>query len=312
MTATTPEEVALRVKEAVRAHSAGSLRSQQQAQQLIGMSELGACRNYLLHMVKQTPFDERDDIKWPAFIGTAIGDRLEKAVAERFGYTVQRVVQVTLPSGKTVSGSCDVQADREGVWDFKSVDGLESVRRTGPTFRQKVQIMGYLLALIQSGEVDDDGVACLVFVDRSGRDPEPYVWMSAYDPDILAEADRRIDDVVYARLYESEAPRDEPDAWCQVACPFYYKCRGATTDVGGLIEDEGALLAVKHYEEGKRLVREGERLKDEAKVTLKGVEGSTGEHLVRWTHINETEVPGFTRKGYSRLDIRKMPKGGPQ
>lgn len=306
----TPDEIALMVKEAIRTQGMNSLRSQQQAEQLIGMSELGACRNYLLHMVKQTEPDEDLSIKWPAFIGTWLGDALENAVRATFGFEVQRAVEVTLPSGKRLAGTCDVKAD-DSVWDFKAVDGLESIKRSGPSFRQKAQIMGYLMALIQSGELPEDAVAVLVFYDRSGRDDTPHVWMQPLDMDIILEADERLDEVVYSRLYDSEAPRDEPDAWCQVACPFYSKCRGASSDVSGLIEDEGALLAVKNYEEGKRLVREGDRLKDEAKQTLRGVQGSTGEHLVRWTEVGETHVAGFTRKSYAKIDVRPMPKGGP-
>lgn len=304
--ATTADEIALQVQEAVRAHSAGSLRSLQQAEQLIGMSELGACRNYLRHMVIQTPFDDNeDDIKWPAFIGTALGDRLEQAIAASFDYLVQQTVEVTLPSGKVLAGHCDVQAN-DAVWDFKAVDGLESVKRSGPTFRQKAQIMGYLLALIQMEALPPDALAVLVFVDRSGRDPKPHIWTSTLDMSVIEQADERLEDVVYAVMHGEEAPRDEPDAWCQVACPFYTKCRGASTDVGGLITEEGALLAVKNYEEGKRLEREGARLKDEAKRDLKGVEGSTGEHIVRWTRVNETTVPGFTRKGYDKIDVRPV------
>lgn len=304
--ATTPDEIALQVQEAVRAHSMGSLRSQQQGDHLIGMSELGACRNYLRLMILETPYDDNeDDIRWPAFIGTALGDRLEQAIAESFGYLVQETVQVTLPSGRMLQGHCDVQAD-DAVWDFKSVDGLESVKRNGPTFRQKAQIMGYLMALIQAGKLPEDALAVLVFVDRSGRDPHPWVWSSVLDMSVIEEADNRLDDVTYAVMHDEEASRDEPDAWCQVACPFYTKCRGATSDVGGLIEDEGALLAVKNYDEGKRMVREGTRLKDEAKRDLVNVEGSTGEHIVRWVHVNESDVPSFTRKAYDRLDIRKV------
>lgn len=308
--ATTPDEIALQVMEAVRAHSMGSLRSQQQAAHLIGVSELGACRNYLRHMVIETPYDDNeDDIKWPAFIGTWLGNGLEEAVRDSFGFTAQRTVEVKLPSGKRIQGHCDVHND-EGVWDFKAVDGLESVKRSGPTFRQKAQVMAYLLALIQSGELPEDAYCALVFIDRSGRDPRPHVWMSMLDMQVIEEAEQRLDDVVYAVMHDEEAPRDEPAAWCQVACPFFSKCRGATTDVSGLITDEGALLAVKNYEEGKRMAREAERLKDEAKRDLVGVEGSTGTHLVRWTHVNESEVPAFTRKAYAKIDIRKLPKGG--
>lgn len=284
----------------------GSLRSQQSREHLIGMSELGACRNFLRLMILETPYDDNeDDIRWPAFIGTALGDRLEQAIAESFGYLVQETVQVTLPSGRMLQGHCDVQAG-DAVWDFKSVDGLESVKRNGPSFRQKAQIMGYLMALIQSGDLPEDALAVLVFVDRSGRDPLPWVWTSVLDMSVIEEADSRLDDVTYAVMHDEEASRDEPDAWCQVACPFYTKCRGATSDVGGLIEDEGALLAVKNYDEGKRMVREGTRLKDEAKRDLVNVEGSTGEHIVRWVHVNESDVPSFTRKAYDRLDIRKV------
>lgn len=309
--ATTADEIALQVQEAVRAHSTGSLRSLQQKEHLIGMSELGACRNYLRNMVVQTPYDDNeDDIKWPAFIGTALGDRLEQAIAESFDYLVQQTVEVTLPSGKVLAGHCDVQAD-DAVWDFKAVDGLETVKRNGPTFRQKAQIMGYLLALQQSGALPADALAVLVFIDRSGRDPRPYVWTSLLDMQVIEEADSRLDDVVYAVMHGEEASRDEPDAWCQVACPFYTKCRGATTDVGGLIEDEGAILAIKNYEAGKKMVKEGERLKDESKLTLKGVEGSTGEHIIRWTRVNESEVPGYTRRGYDKIDVRPVRRASP-
>lgn len=272
---------------------------------------MGACRNYLRNMIVQTPYDDSDDVRWPAFIGTSLGDSLENAMRESFGYTTQRTVEVTLPSGKRVQGHCDVHTD-DGVWDFKAVDGVESVKRTGPSFRQKAQVMAYLLALIQSGDLPDDAYCALVFIDRSGRDSKPHVWMSGLDMEVIEEAERRLDDVVYAVMHGEEASRDEPATWCQVACPFYSKCRGAETDVQGLITDESALLAVKHYEEAREMAKAAERLKDEAKATLKGVEGSTGEYIVRWTQVNQTDVPGFTRKAYRKLDIRRLPKGGPK
>lgn len=304
----TPEDISLFVQDAVRNLSMNTTRTLQQLEHVVGVSEMGACRNYLVHMVKGTEYDDPTDIKWPAFIGTALGERLELAMATLDGTRTQVPLTVTLPSGLAVGGTCDVLRP-DAVWDFKAVNGLQMIRRSGPTLQQKAQIMLYLLAAIQAGLIpEEEAVAVLVFVDRSGVNPEPYVWMEKFDPSIIEQVDERLADVVYAVQTGEEAQRDQPYEWCKVACPFFTKCRGQELHASGLIEDEEVIQATKFYREGLKLEKEGKALKDEAKERLKGVEGSTGETMISWTDVPPTEVAAGTRAGYQRLNLRGIRK----
>lgn len=305
-------DIAMLVREAVRDHTMDTARSQQSAARLIGPSEIGGCRSYLARIIADVPFDDQDDIKWAAFVGTAVGERLEASVAATVpGARTQVPVQATLRSGLTVGGTADVVLP-DGVWDFKSVDGLEAIRRTGPSFKQAAQINTYLLGLIQAGELPEDATWALVYVDRSGKDDIPVVYEGTLDHEVLAEVDRRLEDVIYAVEFDlNSAPRDEPFDWCMKACPFFRSCRGADEHlVGGLITHERYLTAIKLYQQGKAEEKVGKQLADEAKAELEGVSGSTGELELTWTHVPETEIATYTRAAYSRLTLKpvKAPK----
>ena len=306
----TPDQVAVTVREAIRAHTMGSTRSQQSAQKLIGISEIGGCRAYLARMILQMPFDERmDDIKWAAFCGTALGERLEMAVRETVpGVFTQVPLTATFPNDLKISGSADIVKAGQGIWDFKSVNGLEMVRRNGASFQQRAQANTYLLAAIQAGLVPEDACWYLVFVDRSGADDTPHVISEPYDPDLTAQVSQRLEDVMYAALRDLDsAPRDMPHDWCMKACPFYSTCRGADEHQAfGLIEDEGHRQAVKDYQEGKRLEKAGKAQADEAKEVLLGVSGSTGEQEVTWTVVPETTIETYVRSPYVRMTIRNV------
>jgi hypothetical protein len=305
------EEVAQRiadeVREAIRSHTMGSDRSRQQAEHRIGISEIGACRSYLARMITQQPYDDPSgDIKLPAFIGSAVGDRMESAVHEQFGYETQQTVELTLPSGRVVPGHLDVNTG-EHIWDIKTVDGLDVVRRDGPSFKNKAQVSGYRKAKIDAGELHPNACAALVYVDRSGKDDSMYVYvMEPFECDaILAEVDQRLDDVEYGVINGVEdVPKDEPLTWC-VHCPFFQTCRG-DRNPSGVIDDLGHLDAVQRYVDGRELVRQGNSLMKSAKYELDGVSGSTGEYAVSWTHMNETKVESFTRSATDRMDVRKV------
>jgi hypothetical protein len=309
------DDVAVLVREAIRTHSMNTARSQQSAARLIGPSEIGGCRAYLARVIADYPFDDMDDVKWAAFVGTSVGERLEHAMLDSYPGEVdtQVPVQATLPSGLKVAGNADVVLRRRGVIDFKSVDGLETVRRTGPSFKQVAQITMYLLGLIQAGELEPDAAWFLVFVDRSGRDDVPVVFEGTLSDEVLATIDARLEDVIYAVEHDIEsAPRDEPYDWCMKVCPMFGSCRGKDEHLtSGLITNEDALSAVKLYAEGQDLAKTGKRLMDESKQTLLGVTGSTGETIVSWTHVSETEIAAYTRAGYDRLTLKpiKSPRG---
>lgn len=305
----TPDDVSGMVLDALRQDNLTKPRTIQSDSFLIGMSEIGGCRNFVAHMLKQTPKDEGDEeeeVKWKAYIGSALGDALERDMKRFFGFTTQVEFDTKFPSDRVVKGHCDI-LDRKMIGDFKSVDGLEAIRKDGPSFRQKAQIMGYLLGGIQNGLVDEDAVAALIYVDRSGRNHKPVVWVSGLDMDIIREVDERLDDVYYAVLNGEDASRDEPIAWCAVACPFFSTCR-MEHQPSGLVDDPGHLASLDLYVAGRELKKQGEQMMDEAKRDLEDVNGSTGELVVRHTWINETVVESYPRAGYWRMDIRKAPK----
>lgn len=296
------------IMDAANRRTMNTARSQQAATHILGPSDLGSCRNYLRLMVLQHPYDEANvsDSRWPAFIGTAVGDHLEDALAASSPEIRTQVpLAIQFPSGRQTRGTADaLLPDR--VIDFKAKDGLATIRRTGPSFGNLVQINTYLLGAIQAGLVPEDAQWSLVYYDRSGREAKPYVVSGTLDMDIIAEMESRLDDVEYAVAHGEEAPRDNPEPLCRY-CPFYFSCRGGVTDSPGLIVDAGHLDAVAQYREGIALEREAKRLKDEAKAALVGAAGSTGQYVVRWIHVNEVDVPASRRSAYDRLDIRPLP-----
>src|SRR3954467_5568246 len=133
MSNVTVDDTASYVREAIRTHSMNTARSQQSADRLIGPSEIGGCRAYLARVIADVPFDDDiDDVKWAAFVGTAVGARIEEAMADAYpGEVITQVpVQVTLPtSGFKIAGNADIVRKGRGVVDIKTVDGLETIRR---------------------------------------------------------------------------------------------------------------------------------------------------------------------------------------
>jgi hypothetical protein len=304
------EAIADLVIDAARRKTMNAPRTQQAVNHVLGPSDLGGCREYLRRMVLGEPFDADDDAdpRWPAFIGTAVGEHLEHALGAADPATRTQVpLAVVLPSGRQTRGTCDlVLPQHDLIGDLKAKDGLATVRRAGPSFENLVQINLYLLGAIQAGLVSPDAHWALIYYDRSGREHTPHVVVGQLDLEIIAQMEARLDDVEYAVTMGEETVRDLPEPVCRVICSFYAACRGTESDAQGLISDPGQLDAVEQYRQGQALEKEGARMKDEAKQALRGVTGSTGQHTVRWVDIGPTTVPTSTRSGYSRLDVRKI------
>lgn len=281
-------------------------RSQQAAEHYLGVSDIGHCREYARRTIIQEPYsDERD--KTAAFIGTILGAGYEAALrAEHPDWLFQHEVLVSLPSGTKVMGHPDVVAtDIDVLIDLKSKDGLEVVKKEGPTTQQWFQTHGYASACIEQGLLTENCQVALVYYDRSGATPEPHTVMAPYDPDVLVQMDMWLEDVFYAVRQGEEAARDKPRDWCERWCERYSACRLYDTDVTGLLEATDTLAAIATYAEGHELERTGKRMKDESKAVLRGVSGHSATHTVRWVEIGPTEIAATTRAGYSRLDLRK-------
>lgn len=308
--------VAHKVTQAIRSATMDSARSQQSKQHLVGMSDMGGCREYLRLTVLETPFDpveeEDDDLNLDSFIGTAFGDRLESILEGE--YRTQVPITLTLPNGLVVAGTADIVGD-DCVWDGKTTKHYANIRRHGPDFTHKAQLAGYLVGAVQEGIITgEEPYGALVYFDRLGKFKTPHVYVMTLEEagEILAgtgaegegSIQERIEQVVYAVANNEMTTRDRPEEWCKVACPYYLTCRAGVTDVNEVIWDLELLQAVDDVLAARHIKKEAEALKAGAEARLFGINGSTRKHLVRWITVNGSE----TRAGYTRLDVREVPR----
>lgn len=294
------------IRDAIRSDTHGSNRSRQSQRYQVGISEIGACRNYLRHMLAQTPRDKEDSLKWSAFVGTAIGDRLEMILADLQAHRVQKPVKLALGDDEEdiIPGTCDVFTGDAAI-DIKTRDGLALVRNTGPTFREKAQVCGYRQALIDSMEMDPSAPAVLVYLDRSGRDEDFHVVvLTPFECDVIIDqVYERWEDVKIAHAAGIDAPRDEVPQICEQICPFFSTCRPVA--VGTDLLDDGTAVFVHEYVKAREERNKAQDLMDEIKVALKGVNGKTDEYSLSWSETKGGWVEGFERKPTTRMSIRK-------
>ena len=281
----------------------------------IGVSDIGHCREYVRRMITNEEFTDDEPDSMAAFVGTALGDLLERGWS---GPDVRTQVTVTVPLragdydlALNLPGHVDIVTGNR-VWDIKSKDRLGVVRRSGPSLKEKFQPTLYAHALIADGTLThtkDDPVQCgLIYLDRSGKEgSRPHVVMWDYDPAIVEEAEAWLGDVMYAVQNGEEAPRDKERAWCYQYCPFATGCRGGQdTDVTGLISDPTLLAAVDTYRDAMDRERQVKLDKEAAKSVLAGISGNTRSGWsIRTVTVNEVEVPTHVRAGYERIDIRR-------
>lgn len=318
----TPEEqeIADQVYEAMQLASRNSERSEQSKRWQAGLSDLGWCAEKTRRMLNQEVPEGEDYFK--AFLGTAIGDHVEKALVEQMWphAIVQASVTATIPGdgGRTyvLPGHPDVVLPEGKVLDNKTVFGLAGVERDGPSRSQQFQRHGYGLGAFTSGLFDegvtlDDVQVGNIWIDRSGQDQRVHVQMERYNPDVIAEAGAWLDSVIYAYLRGEEALKEPPRDMCAKVCGFFESCRLYDTDVEGLITDQTVLNAVEMYLEGQSLHREGGRLKSMAREYMSGFSGiakvsDETKWMLRWVHVNAVEVRPHVKAPYEKIDLRKV------
>ncbi len=289
-------------------------RSQQTREHILGVSDIGNCREYARLLTTETPFSDTDKNMLPAIVGTWIHDGVTKAIHQSHATWITDVaVDITLPSGATLTGHPDFVIPGWGVIDLKTKPGLESVKRYGPSQQQVFQVALYALGCVQAGLLADDGNLNLAvaWLDRTGFDPDPHVVVFSYDESLIRAAEEWISDVVYAVQHGEQASKDKPYEWCRDWCNYFTVCRGHEANPeGGLITDEEQIRAVDLYADGQRLKAQAVRMMEQAKAELDGVQGSTGTYNVKWTVVGESEVPALTRRGYKKLTITQIkPRG---
>lgn len=305
------QELAEQVYQSIQNWSRNTARSQQSAEFRFGVSDLGWCSEKARRMLdRQVP--EREDTL-QAFIGSWVGEGVEQA----FGFEhpealIQQEVEITL-KGETrdyaLMGHPDILLPGL-VLDVKTVDGLERVKRSGPSLSQQFQRHCYAQGAHAAGMLGDvpleDVQVANVWIDRSGATWETHVQMEKFDPSIVQQAGDWLDEVVYNFIHKTEARKEPPRTVCERYCGFFRVCRAFDTDVEGRIDDPEQVAAVDLYTEGMELVRQGERMKKQAKQGLVGVRGNTEKFQVRWTWVNETTIQAGTRSGFEKLEVRKL------
>lgn len=309
-------ELAKRIYAAIQASSNFSDRTMQSKEFRVGVSDLGFCSERTRRMLDRQVPEDSDVLA--AFIGTAIGDHAEQAIAAHFGGEVitQAEVQIELKGEERVfniGGHPDVILPEENLLlDGKTTYGLNVVRKNGPSMQQQFQRHCYAKGAWEAGYFGDtpleDVLVGNFWIDRSAKEKAVHVDVEPYSEDVVDQAGQWLDDVVYAYLQQEEARKEPPREMCAAVCGFFTVCRAYDTDVEGLIEDRELLGAIDLYREGQELEKRGRALKKEASAHLDGVSGSTREVMVRWVHVNESQVPTFTRAAYDKLEVRKIPK----
>jgi len=299
--------IAAQITSALNKFNNATPRTRQSRDGILGPSDIGFCRMKALLTLQQAgPLDPVDN--WSAMVGTAIHNYVEEALkadwpSYTFGSQGGRRVTATLPSGATISGTPDMWSgflDDNCVYDIKTVNGFEWTKRNGPSLSHIYQRHLYALALIQEDSLTEDCTVGNIYMDRSGANSNILIVEEKYNPDLTAEIDTWVTDVIYAAEHNEETARDVAAPVCEKICNYFTVCRGSLEDTtsDGPIDDKDLLAAVDMYVEGHELSLTGSRMKNEAKSVLAGVSGITPTHQVRWVQVNGKDGP------YDRLDIR--------
>jgi hypothetical protein len=290
-------------------------RSKQAAEGRLGPSDIGFCRNKAALMTRGVPGTDRVS-KWAAFVGTAIHKEVELALKQShpdwlMGSIDDIEVTATLPSGVQVTGHPDIVIPEWNmVLDIKTVDGFSWVKREGTSLQHQYQRHLYAMGLIEAAILDDSKPVYVgnIYLDRSGKDSQPYATVEEMDPTLTVRIDDWIGDVIYAVRENEDAPRDIPAAVCERICSHFSACRGGleTHESGERIEDPELVKAVQLYVEARETAKEADALKKAAQNKLTGVNGTTGDYQVRWVEVGPSVVNAFEKQGFMRMDIRKV------
>lgn len=310
-------KLAAEAYEAVNDWSDNTERTQQDANFIVGVSNIGHCSEKVRRMLNREPMTKQID-KLAAFNGTWIGEGIEQAVKAKWPTAIiQSTVSLDLHTDQgdfNLTGHPDIILPQDGILlDVKSTDGLAKVtayKLFETDLQKRFQRHGYGFAAWKDGLFGDiaaeDVLVGNLWIDRGGTDHEFIVRLEPLDTNVIAEMEEWISNVVYAFVNKIEAPKEPSRSFCANWCEYFDTCRAGDTDAEGLIEDPDADMAAALYQEGMALEKEGKRLKDQAKADLRGLNGSTGKYIIRWVEVGETLVPESRRRGYTRLDLSKV------
>lgn len=314
------EIISTLIKVGMRSAQENDPRSLQSAAGQLGPSDIGFCKQKAALMTKGVKATDSKPM-WAAAVGTAVHNWSGAALKKIYPDWIIPMpedngkyrVTATLPrTGAQITGTFDtIIPDMNAVLDTKTVDGFMQIIRYGTSLNHKMQRHLYALGAIDAGLVDPDRPILVgnVYLDRSGKNPDPYVLVEQFDPAFTDEIDAWVEDVIYAVTHGEDAEREIAPAVCERICEFYSVCRGGLPSADSEpITDTNLVQAIDMYVEGRKVEKQGAEMKKEAAAILDGINGSDGRFQVRWVETPASEVPGYTRSASRRIDVRPVRK----
>jgi hypothetical protein len=305
-----PDRMAALLNAAIRSYGLRDSRTLQSDAGIIGPSDLGFCRQKAALMTRGVAQTDSKPI-WAAQMGTATHRYVGAALAETFPNWIidnTRVV-AEFPSGARVAGTPDIiDPDDNAVIDVKTVDGFEKIKRYGTSLNHRFQRHTYALGAVQAGLLDGFRPVIVgnLYLDRSGGEADGLLVWEEFDPLLTTEIDQWIEDVQYAVIHNEDASRDVAAPVCEKICEYFTACRGDLPVSENEVLDKPEIIeAVTLYVEGRDLEKRAKQMKSEAQATLSGLNGLVAGWQVRTTEVSESDIPGYTRAGYTKIDVRK-------
>lgn len=297
-------------------------------QVVLGPSEVGGCREYIRSVVENEPGLPETGFRAAAFMGSAVGEYLEKAFGDAAAALTQIEIECELYRTKiTVAGHSDaiipptvvdlpnttVKEVLAGglLVDFKSKAGLATVEREGASLENIVQVCVYLVGAVQMGILPPTASAALVYVDRCGTDKRFSTVTFDYEEaqrwvDLAEDRLMDVQEVIARGSLEEDrwALRDKSPSWCfAVQCPFRENCWGGSEHrPTEKIEHPDELEQVRRYIVARDEEKDAQSRKADANRHLWGVSGITPDGTtVSWT---PTGRKGPDDSPIMRLDVR--------
>lgn len=192
----------------------------------LGPSELGdLCeRKMTYRMAGARPVNTRKD-PWPAIVGTAIHEWLEKAVNKYQDVAGAKrwLTEVTVTPNPLVTGHSDLYDTWTHTvidWKTKGEKPMRDFRANGPSPDHIAQVNLYGLGQIRAGRKVER--VAIVALPRSGWLAGMTVWSAPYDPGIAQQALARMETV--GRKGIELGVEQDADAFLKVPASPSYLC----------------------------------------------------------------------------------------
>lgn len=233
--------------------------------------------------------------------GTYLHEGTLNAVKKLYPHKlIEQSLTVRLPSGLDVPLHPDeIDPEEPSVTDYKFVNDLALIRRTGPTDQQQAQRHLQYLAAHQAGLVPPEGLVRNLFVDSDDLDLR-WVHQEPFSMDWVERADAWYGGVVYAVKHGEDGEREWPINLCKDYCPWFAKCRPPLTDSLNQIVNVELAQTVQIAFAARRDRKEAELIEKQAVSKLKGVTGRAGNVSVVSTTVNKTTG------SYVKVDMQEV------